>query len=470
MFATIPGAPVHWRDKRLNGAWWVLCLAALVAVVFLPSTMTNGDEYLYAGQARMLLRGHLLPVDGDPIPAIVSEPDAVIRYPLGWPLLLALPALVGFRAMFLAPLVMHLLGAAAVARMLVRRGVPSWLTALYVFHPVLWSYSRTLISDAPTVAVVLLAMDAWENRQTITAAGALGYSVLMRVASIGVAAGWLLALLPEVRLRWRSVVGLAVAVGLAAAGVLAVSAIVHGRAMHSNYSAIGSSMISPSMFGENAALYMLGLTLIPPCPLLCMILDRKACDRWALAAVPTLVFFVFYAYHETSHRWIETFLAGQRLILPAHAMLLVATSAVWARTPGLNRRWLVTSFGLIAGVAGCVAVRHLEGRYAPAARLVHACSATTIAFNTNAARIVLSSDAREYRTVEGREPTSLANLIVVAPKAPTNRAAPSYDDYELPPSLAARLTTSCQQVGEFYFFDLDRSCPRVGAPCVKPSP
>jgi hypothetical protein len=468
VFAPIPAGSVAWSDRRLRGAWIALGLTALVALAFFPRVMTNADEYNYAGQARMLLHGRLVPIDGDPIPASLGHLDGAVRYPEGWPILLAVGALAGFRGMFLVPLAMHLLAGAVVGRMLVRRGLQSWLAAVYLFHPVFWSYSRTLTSDVPTAAFFLLAMDAWEERKTIRAGLAAGYSVVMRIASVTALFGFGLAILPELRARWRTAVAVGLGAAVGCAVVLGVNVMVHGDPVRSPYSAQGAAVISTEMFGENTLLYAAGLLLIPPCPLLWLAWAPKRCERWAVAALPIIAFFLAYAYHETSRRWVETLVAGQRLILIAHAILLVSTASVWARVPLLRRPWLVLAGGVFFAVAECFAVRHLEQRYLPAAEALRACAPQSVGYNTNASRVVLSTDVPSYRVVDEREPIGLADVVMVAPRMPTNRAMTVTTTYELPPSLRDLLPTKCRQLGEFYLFDLSGGCPPRGAPCSPP--
>jgi hypothetical protein len=471
MFAPIPLGHVAWSDRRLRGAWVALGLTAAVALAFLPDTLINNDEYLYAGQARMLLHGRVSPLDGDPIPAPLDHPDATIRYPIGWPLLLALGAVAGFRAMFLVPLAMHLIAGAVVARMLVRRGRPSWLVAVYLFHPVFWSYSRTMTSDVPTVAVALLAMDGWEERAGVRTALASGYALLMRLASGFTLLGFGLAILPELRARWREAVGMVVAATVACAAVLGVNVLVHGDPFRSPYTHGSASLLSPSMLGENAILYGAGLLLIPPCPLLCLFISPRRCERWALAVVPILLFFLAYAYHENSQRVLETFLGGQRLILAAHAILLVATVAIWSAFPLLRWPAPLLLAGVLTAVTELFLTRHLEERYAPVARALRACRPDAIAFNTHASRVVLSTDAPSYHLIDEREPVGQGDVAVVATRMPTNRAMTVEASYELPPSLLGRLSTSCRQFGEFYLFDLTGRCPPLGGtPCSPPLP
>ena len=282
-----PRAEIRWSDRRLRSGYLAIAMVALAGLVLLPRVMTNGDEYIYAGEARMLTHGRLLPVAGDPLPSTHSGDFEGPRYPPGWPLLLALGAPLGFRAMFAVALAMHLVGGAATSRMAVRRGLPSVLAAVWLVHPLFWSFSRTLMSDLPSAALLLVAMDAWENHSVGRSAVAVGYSFLMRVASFTQVTGFAIAIAGDLRHRWRALATMALGAFCGTGALLLVNRLKYGHPWHSPYAFNNLRLLTTAMVKQNLVIYLLGLLLIPPFPLLWLVIRRRSCDRWALVLFPS---------------------------------------------------------------------------------------------------------------------------------------------------------------------------------------
>jgi hypothetical protein len=364
-----------------------------------------------------------------------------------------------------ATLVAHLIAAAAVARLLVRRGLPSWLNAVYLFHPVAWVYSRTLMSDVPATALLLIAIDAWENRDRIVSAVALGLAPAMRLANAVVLVGFAAAVLPEARRRWRDVVAAALSVGAFAILQLAVNTHLAGSAVGTPYVAEIARLFGGKLALENALLYSAGLMLLPPFSVLALLTRHGKSDRWALTALPVLAFFVAYSYHDAAPNPLHTLVGGQRLVLPAHAALLVATSRIWATWRPFRARSFVLAAGVVAGVAGCVAMRTLEQRYAPAIAALRECKATRIAFNTNAHRVAVSLEAKEYRLIDGRNLTGLADVVILGRRFESNRPGDGAPESQL--TSYSFPGASCRELGNYVVWDLAGACPEFGRPCAE---
>jgi len=284
MLASQPHAQIAWTDPRMRGAWAAIIAAALVALVFLPQSFTNNDEYYYAGQAYVLSKGRVTPRAGDPLPVPGEIPAQAFRYPVAWPAVLAPARLVSIRATYVVVLLVHLLGGAIVARMLVRRGARSALAAAYLFHPVFWLYSRTLLSDLPATVALLVAMDAWENRRQGVAAGALGFASASRLANAAFVFGFGLSIITEWRAGSstspprpgrRRVLGVQMLVNHALGGYWLLSP----------YLAQNALLVTGNMALENVLLYAAGLALLPPFSLIAALVRPRQVDRWAFVAL-----------------------------------------------------------------------------------------------------------------------------------------------------------------------------------------
>lgn len=463
MFAALPSAQVKWADPRLRGAWLAIAAAAIVAMVFLPKSFTNNDEYYYAGQAYTLTQGRITPRGGDPLLVPLQVPGRAFRYPVAWPAVLALGRLVSIRSMYVVVLCAHLLGAAAAARLLVRRGAQSLLCALYLFHPVFWIYSRTLLSDLPATAALLIAMDAWENRDRATAAGSLGFAGAARIANITVTLGFGLAVIQGVRRRLADFAGLVLGVSTFWAAQVVVNHTVGSYWLVSPYAKSAAVMLTGGMITENTLLYLGGLALLPPFSLLFAVARRHLVDRWAWIAVVVVVAHLPISWHNVSSNVLETLVGGQRYVMPAHAALLIATAGAWTGAPVLRRAWFPAAAGVAIAVGGCLAMARLENRHRVAAEAVAACHPSALAYNRYANRIAGSVQARSYIATEdipGRDPNW--DVLVLAPSFQSNQPGFSGGWSLGPPRIEG---ASCRQIGSYSVYDFTGHCPLRGDPC-----
>jgi hypothetical protein len=462
MLAPIPEIKIGWTDQRLRGGWLAVILAAAVGLAFMPKYITVADEYFYAGQAFTLSKGRIVPEAGDPLPFPAQPAAAAFRYPILWPAVLAVGRSVSVRAMFVVALLAHWLGGMAVARMLVRRGVPSWLAAVYLFHPVFWTYSRTLMSGGPSVAAMMIAMDAWENHSSLVAGVAFGGMSGLRLASAAPAAGFLVS----VGRQWRQNVRGFLAIAAGAVAFFGIQAAVNYR--------LAGSVVSPYARGQlgwfsvgtiasNIAFYVGALAVLPPFSLVMFLVRPRATDRWAWVAVASLAFSVLVSYRDLASGFLETLVGAQRYAMAAHAALLVSTSRVWSAIRPFRTRWVVLAGGVAMGISGSAVMVKREGRYRPAVEALAACKAQRIAYNAFASKVAGSVNAVSYREVETVPPANREwDVLVVAGEIQTGRpdypAGRRFD----PPVVEG---TTCQRIGGFALYDATGNCPSRGKPC-----
>lgn len=365
----------------MHGAYLTMLAATAVALVWLPSTITINDEFFYAGQAAVLGQGRLLPQVGDALALPGRSAAELVRYPVAWPLLLAPARLLSFQAMHLVTLLLHLIGAAAFARMLVRRNVPSVAVALYLFHPALWTYSRTLMSDVPATAALLLAMDAWENRSRWSLLLALAFVAAARLPGLVVVVGFVAATAMPGQRREVALGLLGIPIALAAQ--LAVNVQVHGVPWLSPYAKDSLAFLSFGAVPSNLGLYAAGLLLLPPFSLAAAAAagSPPATDRWALIAAVVVLAYLPVAYHDRSVRLVETLVGGQRYALPAHAALMVATASLWGRWKHFRRTAWVVLVGACCGAVGAMLTGRIEDRHGRAVHWVRQCEPRVLAFN-----------------------------------------------------------------------------------------
>jgi hypothetical protein len=345
--------------------------------------------------------------------------------------------------------------------MLVRRGAAAWLNAVYLFHPVFWTFSGTLLSDVPTAVAFLVAMDAWEEGRPGAAGTAVAFACFARLSSAFAALGFMLAMLKWDRRSIRSVAVVAACSAAGGGALLAWNRLVYGAAVATDYAVGNQSLLSGAMVLDNVLLYGLGLLLVPPFAAACLVVRPRRADRWALMAIPILAFFVAYAYHDSSANPLMRLVGGQRLVVAAHAALLVATARTWSEMAVFRRRWVVGLAGVCTALAASLVLRRIEAPHREAAEAAARCSPAKLAYNMNAVRAAAAIDAGSYHLLDGRDRVPAADLVILSRRSLSQHPGARQLRYTGPEPKSDR----CVQVGEYRIFDLSGRCSLEGDPC-----
>ncbi len=447
----------------MRPGWLAVLSAAALFLAFFPKGLVNADEYHYAGQAYVLAHGRFLPVVGDPLPVVPGQEGAAVRFPVGWPLALSVARPLGFRAMCLLPMLFHLAAGVAFARVMVRRGFPAWANVVYLFQPALWGLSRTIMSDVPAVALLVIAVDAWEAGQSWLPGALLAYGMLMRMGAVFTGAGFALAVLGDLRREPRRLAGLAVPAGLAAASHVALNRLAADHLLNSEYIQGNLPLLDGSRIGEHFLLYIAGLSVLPPFPIAALLLRLRGADRWCLGALPVLAFFVPFAYHDASPRFLETLVGGQRLVLAAHAFLMIGTARAWGNLVVPRTRLPILTAGLAMAVVAALALDRIRAPYERVAEAVSACLPGRIGHDYSAGRVVAGLAASRWRYMDGSDPLGQDDVVVIARSLVTNRLSNSEPWFSHPELEPYRHL--CRAVGQFEVYDLAGRCGAIGDPC-----
>jgi hypothetical protein len=447
----------------MRPGWVAVLAAAALYLAFFPKGPVNADEYHYAGQAYALAHGRFLPAVGDPLPVVRGEEGAAVRFPAGWPLALSVARLLGFRAMYLLPMFFHLAAGAAFSRLMVRRGLPAWANVVYLFHPALWGLSRTIMSDVPAVALLIVAVDAWEAGRSWLPGALLAYGMLMRMGALFTGAGFALAVLGDLRREPRRLAGLAFPAVLAAATHVVLNRMAADHPLSSPYVQGALPLLDGSRIGEHLLLYAAGLAVLPPSPLAAFLLRAREADRWCLGALPVLAFFVPFAYHDASPSFLETLVGGQRLVLAAHVFLVIGTSRTWGSLATAQMRPLIVGGALAMAVLAALALDRIRAPYERVAQAVSACRPERIGHDYGSGRVVAGLAASRWRYLDGSDPRGQDDVVVIARSLVSNRlpdAEPWFSYPELEPYRHL-----CRSVGRFEVYDLAGRCGAIGNPC-----
>lgn len=358
-----------------------IAAAAAYAVLFVatyPPTIAIVDESAYLSTAYVYRAGTIY--------SDVAGVDSMSRVPAGghevgkfaplWPAVLAVFTLPGWRGAFAANLVLHLAGFLVFATVARRAGAPRWASLLYLAHPTLVYYSRTLMSDVAAGVLVLLAWAAWrgEARSAPVRAGFwMGASCLVRYTN-AVLAAILVAVAAADDLRRRRerrartpglVAGLLPPLAVLAVydqlafgkwwrGTAGYADERAGIGMHGQF---GWPEVLPGLAHYGTAL----LLLWPLLPLgLLAVRGRDALAQRVLAVAFTL-FFCFYYYRDDAAGPLATAVVGLRFLIPVLPLYLLAYAEGLGRIRfrGAGARRAGAFVGAVAvASAVVVSVRH----------------------------------------------------------------------------------------------------------------
>jgi hypothetical protein len=326
----------------------VMGLALLLAgglEFFYPRAVTIIDEVYYLGQAHALADGRITPDAQDPFPTDDGKPR--VKYPLGWPLALAPFMLVSTDLALAVSGFCHLAAMGIFALLLRRRGLPILYSVLFLFQPGLYFYSRTSMAESFVVLITMAALFAAEHRRWIWVGVFLGLAVNIRLGAVVLCGGYGIYLV-------LSFMNQKIRGSVVAASLLGMSLPLFLLPLHySATSGVGAPTVylneiqwgsSLQTLLQNGGFYGISLLLLYPGLLFAL----KRATRFERTLIGTLLLFhSAYFFHDSSRTLLESLIVGQRLILPAIAILLLGYAAMIESTA----KWFRAAPALILGIA-----------------------------------------------------------------------------------------------------------------------
>lgn len=352
----------------------VFLLAAFAAYVllflfFYPPVFSIRDESYYLAMAEVLKQGKLF-IDQTDVLYWLSVPhDGHLgpRYPLGNSLLLLPFTLLGWKSVFLSGLLLHLLSAWIFLKWLRTRGVfnPA-APVLYLFFPVFIFYSRTIMSDMPSLFFFLSAYYFYFHpRSPKWPAGVcLGLTLLLRFSNAAYAAAFLggifLGLLKEKKIRdfFPLLAGFLPFVALAGLS----NAFYYGSPLKIGY--LNAPDFGLHMFWPHLWHYLSSTLLIWPGMLAVFLLSSKTrrIEMWAVV-LGAFALCAFCLYLDDFRDPLATRVFAVRYFFPAFPFLLLAygefAESLWQRFSWLRSRiFLIIFFLALCGGGAAVHARH----------------------------------------------------------------------------------------------------------------
>jgi hypothetical protein len=304
------------------------------------------DESAYLNYAYVLRSGYLYS-DQAGINTVMSYPvgnDAhtITQYPPGQSLLLAVFSLLGWNFALGMNLVLHLLTAFILTRILVKVGCSRWWAILYLLHPTVVLYSRTVMSDIPSALLVTLFFLLYLEKKFLLAGICAGSAVFIRTANgIAIPIAVLAILLEQralffpasgsrdgvkIRQTLREIIPLVLS-----ATVFVVVAYLYqkifqegGWAKYSQGGQVGLHHLPKKL-----PMYTIALMTIYPGMLIAPFL-YKGPGKFVLNGLCFSILALYSCYHfaDVGATPIQTFIMGQRYLITIVPLMLVAYASV----------------------------------------------------------------------------------------------------------------------------------------------
>ena len=179
-------------EKTENRMFWIGVIIFIVMFfVFYPQFMSISDENIHLSMVNQLSQGKIT-VDDVFDSHMYFEKDGVFapRYPIGNSVVLLPFSFFNWRFIFLSGLVLHLLNTFVLVKIFKKFNLNKMYALLYLLYPGYVFYSRTIMSEMPTITFTLLGFYLYlkadngnknENNKNMLYAGLMwGISCLIR--------------------------------------------------------------------------------------------------------------------------------------------------------------------------------------------------------------------------------------------------------------------------------------------------
>ncbi len=373
------GAAVERRNA------WLLWIAGTVfflamIVAFFPKTTVVTDEVCYLTASRHFITGRAF--DKTSEAWFWKETGHGWRRTFfsaspGFSALLVPFVLVGWRSAFLLGSLAHVLAFGGMIFILRRRGLHIAWALLYLLHPTAVLYSRTIMADVLSSALlVLILVILHARRPSFFLIGlTVSVGVVIKLSNLPIMGTFLLLMLlrdflgkhPDVGYGPSRVNRLALLAGVlpGVVALVALNTCFFGSPLGNGYVGRSEGWFSVTSFVHHLPFYLVGLTILYPGMLLAPLFLRGA-YRWEIRAACFVspLFFSAYFFLDHGNTWHETLIRGLRFQLCVSSCYILAYACMVERgasalkwKPLLTPVLAATALVLAAGAAA-ISVQH----------------------------------------------------------------------------------------------------------------
>lgn len=316
------------RDKKILLLFALLYV--LVFIFFYPPFYMSEDSQIYSRQAYLLMHGKFFITN--PLyqyTYTVGENGFFSKYPVGQSLWLMPFLLLGWNALFLSGLVMHLLGFFVFYKLIKRAGINPLYSLFYLFFPASVFVSRTLLSETASMVLILAGLYFYlrdSKKDSLLSGVAFGLSFLFRYPNVIAFFPFALFSLIKDRKKFLHLVaGFLPFIGIS----LIYNFLTYGNPFTIGYSFSGEfNLFSLPLFPFRLFDYIVLLSIAFPLMFFSIFLFRsEAKKEIAAAALLTVLFYSFYTATHMEGK-LQDVVIGFRYILPIVPFFIFAYAGI----------------------------------------------------------------------------------------------------------------------------------------------
>ena len=305
-------------------------------IVFYPPIYAIHDEAAYMAQAYVMRSGTIFgDVAGINVVSSIKEPSGhlVTKYAPGTSFLLIPFTFIGWKTIFLLPLVLYLLGFFVFIKILKIYNIPPYFSLLYLLYPSSVLYSRTIMADIPSAVFFIIALYLFlKGKRFYFLSGLIfGFLSLFRYSNIILSIPFLIFVairfFKEIRKTcFLSSPFLKFVIGLLP-GILILlfyNKIAFGGFFNTPLGVTGT--FSLGFLPHNILFYVLSMSLIYPFMFFFIFFLRKNRLIFITTAFLFLLFYSLYSYFTTApgRNMFKTLVVGMRYLLPITPIFILS--------------------------------------------------------------------------------------------------------------------------------------------------
>ncbi len=256
---------------------------------------------------------------------VIGEKHMFSKFPPGNSILLFPFTSINWRFGFLVNFILYLLTFFIFLQILTILNIPYYFSILLLLHPSLVLYSRTMMSDIPSMFFILSGIYLIMREKYFLSGLFLGYSLLLRYSNAVIIFGILLG---YIILKRKAIFSILLGILI----FLVIQAIYNIFVMEGLFAPFylptGAGGHSLGYLKKSGLYYILALNLIYPLMLLIFFSSLKQ-KKYIILSLPTLLnifFFSFYYYIDKGNTFYETLIKGQRFMIPVLPLLIIIYS------------------------------------------------------------------------------------------------------------------------------------------------
>lgn len=356
----------------------IIGIISYVVIFFLyyPLIIAFRDESSYLSMAYVLRKGTIF-IENTNIPfgsIVQSKGHLAPLHPLGQSVLLMPLTFFGWRSVFVAGIIFHLLGVLFFLKLMrLFRLENSFFALLYLFFPAFIFYSRTIMCDIPSMTLLLMAYYFYFKHTGSKFISGLffGIATLIRFTNILLILPFLIMLIIKAikNGEYRKTVEFSLGVAPFIILTAILNFLYYGSPFLTGYAHKFSNcnFFSPAHFLPNFRYYFISLMLSYPFMLLSILFAKKTKKPEAILSI-VLLFFLYslYFFHDRFPNGFLTYIFGIRFLFPVIPLILLLYAEFLNK---ILQRFsqtaynLTVSFILIFLVISCIVVNHQHQQF-----------------------------------------------------------------------------------------------------------